>query len=140
MRGVVAPGAREKHRDDDGRDQPGEDEAFDHARHAAHREIDGQRRDREQAADQARRNEDAMTRGFQGIASRRRMHQRIDVVADLREQTHLVFGTPLTADALPCPMSRICPRPLKRKLRWGRRRGHSRPVPGAGRGEFERHV
>ena len=82
MRALVAAGARQKPGQQDRRDQPGEGRDFDRGRRAAHRQIDRERRERRQAAEQPRRHEGAMARARQRIVSRRRMQQRIETIAD----------------------------------------------------------
>ena len=77
---LVLAGARKEIGDEDRRDEPGEDHHFEQARHAAQRQIDREGGKRDQAAEQARRDEGAMARGRQRILLRRRMHQRIDIV------------------------------------------------------------
>ncbi len=88
VRALVAAGARQEIGDEDRRHQPGEDDDFEQARHAAEGEIDRKARERGEAADQPRRNEGAMARRRQRIVLRRRMHQGIDIVPHWREETH----------------------------------------------------
>ena len=56
---------------------------------AAQTDIDRQCRERDQAADQPRRDEGAMTRDAQRILPRRGVHQAVDIIADRCEQAHV---------------------------------------------------
>ena len=94
VRAFVLAGARQVIGGQDRRHQPGEHDHFEHARHAAHRDVDRERRQRDHAADQARRDEGAMARRRQRIVLRRRMHQCVQIVADRFEQAHVSLCTP----------------------------------------------
>ena len=94
LRALVAAGAREIAGDEQRRRQPRIDEDVERAGHAADREVDRQRGQRQQAADHARRDERAMARGGQRVAPRRHMHQLLDEGADLRVQAHVTPDTP----------------------------------------------
>ncbi len=89
MGAFVLPGARQVIGGEDRQHQPGEHQHFERARHAAHRDIERERRQRHDAAEKPRRDEGAMARRGQRIALRRRVHQRIDIVADRLEQAHV---------------------------------------------------
>ena len=52
------------------------------------REIDRERRERRQAAEQPRRHERAMARARQRVIARRRMQQRIETIADDTQNCH----------------------------------------------------
>ena len=99
MRALIAAGARQETGDQNRRDQPGEDRDFQRARHAAHRKIDRERGERDQAAEQPRRDEGAMARARQRIMPRRRMHQRIEIIADGTQNTHVTHCRPSSTDA-----------------------------------------
>ena len=88
MRALILAGAREEIGDQDRRDQPGEHDHFEHARHAAQADIDRERGQRHQAAEQPRRDERAMARRRQRVLLRRRMDQRVDILANRCERTH----------------------------------------------------
>ena len=88
VRAFVLPGARQVIGGEDRQHEPGKDQHFDRARHAAQGDIDRKCRERHDAAQQPRRDESAMTRRGQRIAQRRRMHQRIDIAADRFQQAH----------------------------------------------------
>ena len=102
MGAFVLPGARQVIGREDRQHQPGEHQHFKHARHATHGDIDRERRERHDAAQQPRRDEGAMTRRGQRVVQRRRVHQRIDIVADRLEEAHVINARPSFADALPC--------------------------------------
>ena len=88
MRAFVAAGARQEPGQQDGRDQPGECRDLDRRGRAAQRQIDRKRRERDQAAEQPRRHERAMTRARQRIISCRGMQQRIETIADDTQNSH----------------------------------------------------
>ena len=88
MGAFVLAGAREKIGDQNRCDQPGKDHHLEQARDAAHAQIDRERRQRDHAAEQPRRDEGAMARRRQCILLRRRMNQAVEVVPQRREQTH----------------------------------------------------
>ena len=100
MRALVLSGARKVIGGEDRQHQPGEHDDFKAARDAARDDVERKRRQRHHAADQPRRNERAMARCGQRVVQRRRMHQRIDIVADRLEQAQLT-PRPSSADALP---------------------------------------
>ena len=125
MRALVLAGAREEIGDQDRRDQPGEDHHLERARHAAHDQIDRERGERGEAAKQARRDEGAMARRRQRVLLRRRMHQRVDIIANRREQSHVPLHVRLCRRAPLFYVRGSCQRPLKRTLR-------RRPRPRAG--------
>ena len=89
MRALVTAGARQEIGSEDRRDQPGEHDDFENARHAAHREIGRERNQRDRRADQPRRDKGTVTRGRQRVVLHRGVHQRIDVIADRIEQLHV---------------------------------------------------
>ena len=82
MRAFVAAGARQKPRQQNWRDQPGECRDLQRRGRAAHRKIDRECRESRQAAEQPRRHEGAMARPHQRVVSCRRMQQRIKTIAD----------------------------------------------------------
>src|SRR5215475_2911219 len=82
MRSLVLAGARQKPRQQYGRDQPRESRHFQRARGATRCKIEREYRERYQAAEQSRRHESAMTRTCQGILARRGMQQRIQTIAN----------------------------------------------------------
>ena len=88
-RALVLAGAREEIGDQDRRHEPGEDHDFEHARHAAQRHVDRKGRERAQACDQARRDEGTVARSRQRILLRAGMDQRIDIVPQRCDQTHV---------------------------------------------------
>ena len=88
MGAFVAARARQKIGNQDWRNQPAEDADFERARYAAKSDVDRKARKRDKAAEQARRNEGAMTRRRQRIVLRRWMHQSVDVVPHWCEETH----------------------------------------------------
>ena len=93
---------------------------FEHARHAAQRDVDRESGEREQAADQARRDERAMPRGRQRVVPRRRMHQAVDEIrltGAIEAQRSLRPGISIDADALPFLLAAIVSERLKRTLR-----------------------
>src|SRR5947209_9568892 len=75
--------------------------------------MDRQGGERDEAADKARRDERAVARGSQRIKPRRRMHQRVDKCADLREQAHVTPDTPVGRAP---QVAGVCRSPLKRTL------------------------
>ena len=81
MRAFVAPGARQEIGDQDRDHEPGEYRDFERARHARAREIDRKRRERDQRAEQPRRDEGAMPRRGQRILLHGRMDKAVDIVA-----------------------------------------------------------
>ena len=89
MRALILAGAREEIGDQDRRDEPGEHDHFEHARHAAQADIDREGGERHEAAQQPRRDERAMARRRQRILLRRRMDQRVDIVANRCEEAHV---------------------------------------------------
>ncbi len=101
MRALVLAGARKEIGDEDGRDQPGEDQHFEQARHPAHGQIDREGGERDQAAEQPRRDEGTVAGGRQRVLLGRRMHQAIDIIPDRREQIHVPCARPTNRDALP---------------------------------------
>ena len=101
MRALVVAGARQVIGDQDRRDEPGEHDDFERARHAAQGEIDRQRGERQQAAEQPRRDERAVARGRQRVVLRRRMHQRVDHTRGSARTGPRHSSTPDVADALP---------------------------------------
>ncbi len=101
VRAFVLPGARQVIGGEDRQHQPGEHQHFERARHAAQSDIDRKCRERHDAAQKPRRDEGAMTRRGQRIAERRRMHQRIDIVADRLEQAHAYQRTPVFCGRAP---------------------------------------
>ena len=107
MGAFVLPGARQVIGGEDRQHQPGEHQHFERARHAAHGDIDRKRRERDHAAQQPRRDEGAMARRGQRVVQRRRMHQRIDIVADRLEQAHVVQRTPVFCGRAPLVCCRI---------------------------------
>ncbi len=109
MRALVAARARKEIGGEDRRDQPGENHDLERARHAAHGEIDRKRGERCGAADQSRSDERAMARRRQRIALRRRMHQRVDIIADRIEEVHFMTLRVRTAGRAP----RV---PLRRRI------------------------
>ena len=80
---------------------------FDHARRAADKQIDRERRQRDDAAEQTRRDKGAMPRRRQHILLRRRMHQRFDIIAYRREQAHVPNARPALQTRSPFSMARI---------------------------------
>jgi hypothetical protein len=68
--------------------------------------MDRQRGEREQAADQARRNESPVARRGKRIVPRRGMHQRVDEGANLGKHASLQTR-PDTTDALPLSADRV---------------------------------
>ena len=84
----VAAGARQEPRQQDRRDQPGECRDLDGGGRAAHRDIDRERGERRQAAEQPRRDEGAMARARQHVIARGRVQQRIEAIADNVQNSH----------------------------------------------------
>ena len=107
MRAFVAAGARQKICAQNRRDEPGEYQEFDHARRAANEQIDRKRRQRDHAAEQARRDKGTMPRRRQHILPRRRMNQRLDIIAYWREQAHVPDARPLRETRSPFSVARI---------------------------------
>ena len=70
MRAFVAAGTRQKPRQQDGSDQPGECRDLEGGGRAAHRQIDRECRESRQASEQPRRHECAMARARQRVISR----------------------------------------------------------------------
>ena len=70
--------------------------------------MNRQRGERHEAADQPRRHEGAMARAGQRVVPRRRMHQRIDIVADDVQNGHGCsrFGLLVANDAPERPLYR----------------------------------
>src|SRR5215471_5859984 len=85
-------------------DQPRKDQHLDRAWRSAHDEVDGKNRQETEAAKKSWGHEGAMTRAGERIIPSRRMHQRIDVIANRLEKTHVSQRTPETTDALPSKM------------------------------------
>ena len=108
MRAFVLAGARQVIGGQDRQHQPGEHQHFERARHAAHRDIDRERRERDDAAEQPRRDEGAMARRRQRVVLRRRMHQRVDIVADRLEQAHASLRTPVFCGRAPLLLRGSC--------------------------------
>ncbi len=90
----VAAGAGEKIRGEDRRDEPGKRDQFKYGRRAAHDQINRKRRQRDDAAEQTRRNKRAMTRRSERILLRRGVHQRFDIVPYRREEGHFPIARP----------------------------------------------
>ena len=123
---LILPGAREEIGDENRRDQPGEDQNFEQARHAAHGQVDRKCGERDQAAEQPRRDEGPMARGRQRVLLRRRMHQGVDIVSDRSEQTHVPVHARRFGTRSPYWLAGSCQRALKRTLRR-QRGGGARP-------------
>ena len=102
MGAFVAAGARQKIGDQDRDHEPGEHRDFERARDAPRRQIDRKCRQRDQRAEQPRRDEGAMPRRGQRILLNRRMNQTVDIIAKRLNEAQ---GNPLrqrrSADALP---------------------------------------
>ena len=94
MCALVAAGAGQKIGGQNRRHEPGKYHEFDRARRAARNQVDRKRRQRDNAAEQPRRDEGAMTRRRQRILLRRRMHQRLDIVSYRREAGPRSHRTP----------------------------------------------
>ena len=88
VRALVAAGARQISDDQNRRHQPGEDADLERAGHSARDNVYGEARERDEAAEQARRDEGAMARGRQRILPGRWMDQGVDIVPNWREKTH----------------------------------------------------
>ena len=101
MSALVAARAREKVGGEDRRDEPAEYRKLDRARCAADDQIERKQSQRDDAAEQPWRDERSMTRGRQRVAGRRRVYQRLDIISDRREDTHVTLRTSDIADALP---------------------------------------
>ena len=133
MRALIAAGARQKISGENRRNEPGKDQELDHARRAADEQIDRKRRQRDNAAEQTRRDKGAMARRGQHILLRRRMHQRLDIIAYWREQAHVPSARPALQTRSPFSVAGSCQRPLKRTLRRWRARAAARSAAEASR-------
>ncbi len=121
MRAFVAAGARQKPRQQNRRDQPGEGRDLERGRRAAHRQIDRECRERHQASEQPRRHEGAMARARQRVVSRGRMQQRIETIADDTQNCHgsraSACSSNRRAGTPPLSLAPPCQSEIKRTLR-----------------------
>ena len=117
MRAFVAAGARQKISGEDRHHEPGEYHQLDRARRAAGEQIDRKRGQRDDAAEEPRRNKGAMARRRQRILLRRRVHQRSDIIAYWREEAHVPTHVRPLPTRSPCSVAGSCQTALKRTLK-----------------------
>ena len=124
MRALVAAGARQEPRQQDGRDKPGECRDLERGGRAAHRKIDRECRESRQASEQPRRHEGAMARARQRVIARRRMQQRIETIADDIQNCHGSRASAMSSNQTrrnaPFIVASPCQSEIKRTLRLRR--------------------
>ena len=94
-------------------------------RRPAHRQIDRESRERDQAAEQPRRHERTMTGARQRVISCRGMQQRIETIADDTQNSHCSRASACSSDRRagtpPLIFAPPCQSEIKRTLRLGGR-------------------
>src|SRR5215211_3996025 len=96
---LIAAGAGKEISNADRRHQPAEHDGLKRTRRSSCHKIEWQDGEREKPAEHAWRNEPAVACDLQQIIARRRMHQRVDILANRSSKVH-VYARPLK-DALP---------------------------------------
>ena len=134
MRALVAAGTRQKPRQQNGRDQPGEGRDLKGGGRAAHRKIDRECRERRQASEQPRRDEGAMARARQRVISRRRMQQRIETIADDIQNCHGFRASACSSNQTRRNAPFIVAPPCQSEIKRTLRRGGARPKTARSRG------
>src|SRR6185295_3007427 len=84
-------------------------------------QVDREGGERDQAAEQARTDKGAVARGRQRVLLNRRMNQRVDVLSNRSEQTHVPAHARRPGTRSPYWLAGSCQRRLKRTLRRGGR-------------------
>jgi hypothetical protein len=101
MRAFESAGARQVERQQNRRNEPDDEDRIEGGRDTAEDKHKGHRGKCREPANQTGRNEGAVTRACEDVVAHRRMHQRTNVIANRRKNTHVDPTHVRLADALP---------------------------------------